>query len=58
MRRRRADRTLIAAGLVAVALGTVLLLDRHGAIDLKFDYLLPALLAGVGIVLLTAGLSE
>jgi hypothetical protein len=57
MKRRRADRTLIAAGLAAVALGTLLLLDRTGAIDVRFDYLLPALLAAVGAVLVSAGLS-
>jgi hypothetical protein len=58
MRRGDADRTLIAAGLAAVALGALALLDRSGAVDLTFDYLLPAVLAAVGAVLLTAGLSE
>jgi Domain of unknown function (DUF5668) len=58
MKRRRADRTLIVAGLVTVALGTLLLLDRTGTIDVRFNYMLPALLAAVGVVLLTMGLSE
>ena len=58
MRRRRADRTLIVAGLAAIALGSLLALDRSGTLDLKFDYTLPALLAAVGVVLLAAGLSE
>jgi hypothetical protein len=53
---RRADRTLIAAGVAAVALGTLLLLDRTGTLDVRFDYLLPAVLAAVGTVLLVAGL--
>jgi hypothetical protein len=57
MKQRRADRTLIVAGLVTVALGTLLLLDRTGVIDVRFDYLLPALLAAVGAVLLAAGFS-
>jgi hypothetical protein len=58
MRERRADRTLIVAGLVTVALGSLLLLDRTGVIDVRFDYLLPALLAAIGAVLLTAGLTR
>jgi Domain of unknown function (DUF5668) len=56
--RRRADRTLLAAGLATVALGVLLLLDQLGAIDLGFGYTAPAVLAALGAVLLTAGLSE
>ena len=58
MRRGRADRTLMVAGLVTIALGTLLLLDRTGAIDVKFNYMFPALLAAIGTVLLVAGLGE
>jgi len=58
VKRGRADRTLIVAGLVTVALGTLLLLDRTGVIDVRFDYMLPAVLAAVGAVLLAAGLYE
>jgi hypothetical protein len=58
MTRGRADRTLIAAGLATVALGALLLLDRTGVIDVRFDYMLPAVLAAVGAVLLAAGLLE
>jgi Domain of unknown function (DUF5668) len=58
VRGRRADRTLIAAGLATVALGALFLLDRLGAIDLHFGYTLPAVLTGLGAVLLTAGLTE
>lgn len=58
MRRGHADRTLIAAGLAAIGLGTLFLLDRTHTIDLGFDYMLPAVLAAVGFVLLAAGLSE
>jgi uncharacterized membrane protein YidH (DUF202 family) len=54
--RRRADRTLIAAGLVTIALGTLLLLDRLEVLDVRFGYTMPAVLAAVGIVLLVAGL--
>jgi hypothetical protein len=58
VRRGRADRTLIAAGLATIVLGVLLLLDRTDVIDVHFDYMLPALLAAVGAVLLVAGLSE
>jgi hypothetical protein len=57
MKQRRADRTLIAAGLATIALGALLLLDRTGVLDVRFDYLVPAVLAAVGAVLLAAGFS-
>ena len=57
MRRSRVDRTLVVAGLATIALGTLLLLDRLGTIDLRFEYMAPAVLAAIGIVLITAGLS-
>jgi hypothetical protein len=55
--RRRVDRTLIAAGLVTIALGALLLLDRLEVIDVRFGYALPAVLAAAGIVLLVAGMT-
>lgn len=58
MKRGRADRTLIVAGLATIALGTLVLLDRTGTIDVRFNYMLPAMLAAIGAVLLVAGLSE
>jgi len=58
MNRRRADRTLIVAGLATIALGALLLLDRTGVVDVRFDYMLPAVLAAIGAVLLAAGLFE
>lgn len=57
MRRGRADRTLVVAGLATIALGALLLLDRLGALDLRFEYMAPAVLAAIGIVLISAGLS-
>ena len=58
MKRGRADRTLIAAGLATIALGVLLLLDRTRVLDVHFDYMLPAVLAALGAVLVTAGLSR
>ena len=58
MRGRHADRTLVVAGLATIALGTLLLLDRTGVVDVRFDYMLPAVLAAAGLVLLVSGLSE
>ena len=54
--RRRVDRTSRAAGGVVTAVAVVLLLDRTGAIDLRFGYGLPLLIAAVGAILLVAGL--
>jgi hypothetical protein len=56
VRRRRADRTLMVAGAVTVALGALFLLDRLEVIDVRFGYAMPALLAAIGAVLVTAGL--
>jgi hypothetical protein len=53
---RRVDRTSLVAGVVIVIAGIVLLLDRLEALDLRFGYGLPLLLAAVGAILLTAGL--
>jgi uncharacterized membrane protein YidH (DUF202 family) len=58
VRRGRADRTLIVAGLATTALGALLLLDQTGVIDVRFAYMAPAVLAAVGVVLLVAGLSD
>ena len=41
-----------------MALGTLLLLDQTGTVNLSFDYMVPAVLAAIGAVLLAAGLSE
>jgi hypothetical protein len=46
------------AGLVVIALGLVLLLDRLEVFDLRFAWLAPALAAAVGAVLLAAGLAD
>jgi Domain of unknown function (DUF5668) len=53
-----ADWTSLVAGLALIGLGTVFLLDRVEALDLRFGYLWPALLAAPGAILLTAGLTR
>lgn len=53
---RPVDRTSLVAGLAITVTGVVLLLDRLDAIDLRFGYALPLLIAVVGAILLTAGL--
>jgi hypothetical protein len=55
---RIVDLTSLAAGLVLIALGGLFLLDRVEALDLRFGYLWPALLAALGAILVTAGLSR
>ena len=56
MRVRRVDRTSLVAGLAITLSGVVLLLDRTGAIDLRFGYAVPLLIARVGAILVVAGL--
>ena len=56
MRVKRLDRTSLVAGVVIVITGIVLLLDQLDAIDLRFGYAAPLLIAMVGAILLTAGL--
>lgn len=53
---RRLDRTSLVAGVAVTMAGAILLLDRLDALDLRFGYGLPLLIAVVGVVLLAAGL--
>jgi hypothetical protein len=52
----RVDRTSLVAGVVIVASGILLLLDQVDAINLRFGYAGPLLIAVIGAILLTAGL--
>jgi|tagenome__1003787_1003787.scaffolds.fasta_scaffold16286445_2 hypothetical protein len=45
------------SGVIVIALGLLLLLDRTGVIDLRFDYWWPAALAALGGVLLACGIA-
>jgi len=56
--RRTPDLASVVAGLAVMLLGVLLVLDRTGVIDLRFDYAAPAVLATVGAVLLVTGLSR
>jgi hypothetical protein len=51
------DRASLVAGLAVTALGTLLLLDRTGALDLDFGLAAPAVTATVGAILLALGLA-
>ena len=52
------DSTSLVAGLVLIGLGGLFLLDRLDALDLRFGYLWPALLAALGAILLASGLAR
>ena len=52
----RLDRTSLVAGVAVTVAGVLLLLDRLDAIDVRFGYALPLLIAVVGAILLAAGL--
>jgi hypothetical protein len=56
--RRDIDRTSLVAGLVLVAFGVVLLLDRTGTLRLTFGTMAPMAFAAVGAILLATGLSR
>jgi hypothetical protein len=56
--RRDIDVTSLVAGFVIAALGTLLLLDRVDALDLRFGYFWPALTATIGAILLASGLTR
>jgi hypothetical protein len=57
MRPRNFDPASLAAGLAVCALGVLLLLDQTDVLDLRFGYLWPALLATIGTILLSVGLT-
>jgi hypothetical protein len=54
----RPDLATLISGLSILALGTVLLLDQAGELNLDFGSLAPIVLAVVGIVLLVGGLAK
>ena len=58
MQRPDLDTTSLVAGLVTIALGTLLLLDQVDVLDLGFGYVVPAFTATFGAILLASGLSR
>lgn len=52
------DTPAFVSGIVVLALGTLLLLDRAGAFDLHLSLITPAFLAAIGAILLAAGLDR
>ena len=58
MRRGGPDPVSIVAGSAVALLGVLLLLDRTGALHLRFAYAAPAVLAMLGVVLVVTGLSR
>lgn len=56
--RARIDVASLVAGIVIIALGTLLLLDRLEVLDLRFGWLVPALAGAVGAILLAGGLAN
>ena len=51
------DPASLIAGLVVIALGVLLLLDQADVFELRAEYVLPAVLAAVGGILLACGLA-
>jgi hypothetical protein len=56
--RRSPDLTSVVAGVCVIALGTLLLLDASGTMDLRFAVLGPAACAALGAILLASGLTR
>lgn len=55
---RRTDVPALVGGLVVLALGAMLLLDRVDAIELRLGVLAPVFLAACGAILLSTGLAN
>jgi hypothetical protein len=54
----RPDLPSLVAGVAIAALGVVLLLDRSGSIDLRFETMAPLVTGAIGAILLATGLSR
>jgi hypothetical protein len=51
------DPASLISGIILILLGGLLLLDRAEVLELRSDYVLPALFAAVGGILLACGLA-
>jgi hypothetical protein len=56
--RRRPDVPSLVAGLAIIVFGAALLLDRAGALNLRFDAFAPLACALIGAILLASGLAR
>ena len=56
--KRDFDLVSLAGGLATVLLGTLLLLDQSGELDLTFGWFFAAVCAAVGATLAVSGLAE
>lgn len=55
MDRSPTNRSALASGIFFIAAGTVFLLDRLGAFDLRARYLAPLVLIGLGLAMVLGG---
>jgi hypothetical protein len=55
---RKPDPVALVAGLAIAGLGTLLLLDSEGVLDLRFGALAPIVCAVLGAILLASGLTR
>ncbi|MBA3407981.1 MAG: hypothetical protein H0U06_07975 [Solirubrobacterales bacterium] len=51
------DPASLFSGVIVILLGALLLLDQADVLELRAEYLLPAVLAAVGGILLACGLA-
>ncbi|HZH24396.1 MAG TPA: hypothetical protein VEY49_05795 [Solirubrobacteraceae bacterium] len=51
------DPASLLSGIIVMALGGLLLLDQADVLELRAEYLLPAVMAAVGGILLACGLA-
>lgn len=51
------DPASLVAGVIVIVLGGLLLLDQADVLELRAEYMLPAVLAAVGGILLACGLA-
>jgi hypothetical protein len=56
--KRDFDLVSLVGGLATVLLGTLLLLDQSGELDLTFGWFFAAVCAAVGVTLAVGGLAE
>ncbi|MGH2903480.1 MAG: hypothetical protein ACRDK7_07855 [Solirubrobacteraceae bacterium] len=56
--RRPANVAMLLTGLAVLVLGVLLVLDADGVVDLRFAYMVPVLVAGLGAILLAGGLAS